>query len=73
MQLNKPDPALGRLLESIGAEDAPAPPKSSQGGPVTVTRALVGQVNGEVIIFGDIPANALELLLGRGRVTPSRA
>ena len=65
MQVDTPDPALGRLLESIGAEEAPAPPKSSHGGPVTVSRALVGQINGKVIILGDVPANVLEMVLGK--------
>jgi hypothetical protein len=67
MRLNKPDPALDRLLESIAAETAPKQPQPSQGGAVTVMRSLVGQVNGEVIILGEVPANALEMVLGRGK------
>lgn len=66
MRTSKPDPALRRLLDSVAAEEPPKP-QASQSGPVTVTRALVGQVNGEVIILGNVPANALEIVLGRGR------
>ncbi len=61
----KPD--VARLLEQIAMEGVSKPDRK----PAVAQNVsmLVGSVGGDVIIMGDVPPNAMELLLSRRRPT----
>ena len=57
------DRSAERFIESIAASEVP-PLKRSEDNKVTAA-SFIGSVSGDVIFFGEVPPQALELILAR--------